>query len=185
VFLLSHEPYRRLRFEGRDFISPAALYPWTLITYSYGKILLAPGQRLGYLAISPLMPAADRAALRDAMFSAQMALGWCFPSAVMQYALRDLDGLAIDQAALARRRERLTTTLTNAGGNVLRPEGTSKWPSGDRERIWNRLADRDLFVLPGSLISTPDYFRISLTASDTMIDRALPAFAQAMRGDVA
>jgi hypothetical protein len=43
VFLLSDEPYRRLRFDGRDFVSPAALYPWTLISYSYGKVLLAPG----------------------------------------------------------------------------------------------------------------------------------------------
>ena len=68
IFLLSDEPYRRLRFDGRGFVSPAALYPWTLVSYSYGKVLLAPGQRLGYLAISPLMPAADRQALREAMF---------------------------------------------------------------------------------------------------------------------
>ena len=185
VFLLSDEPYRRLRFDGRDFVSPAALYPWTLISYSYGKVLLAPGQRLGYLAISPLMPEADRQALRDAMFSAQMALGWCFPNAVMQYAVPDLEGLAIDQAALARRRDRLTATLTYAGCEVLRPEGTfylwSKWPKGDAERIWNRLADRDVFVLPGSIMDAPDYFRISLTASDAMIERALPSFEQAAR----
>jgi aspartate aminotransferase len=183
VFLLSDEPYRRLRFDGRDFTSPAELYPWTLISYSYGKVLLAPGQRLGYLAISPLMPAAERQALRDAMFAAQMALGWCFPNAVMQYAVQDLDGLSIDQAALARRRDRLAATLTNAGYDVLRPEGTfylwSKWPKGDPQRIWNRLADRDVFVLPGSLMNAPDYFRISLTASDAMIERALPSFAQA------
>jgi aspartate aminotransferase len=57
VFLLSDEPYRRLRLDGHDFTSPAAFYPWTLISYSYGKVLLAPGQQLGYLAISPLMPA--------------------------------------------------------------------------------------------------------------------------------
>jgi aspartate aminotransferase len=184
VFLLSDEPYRRLRFDGRDFVSPAALYPWTLISYSYGKVLLAPGQRLGYLAISPLMPDADRQALRDAMFSAQMSLGWCFPNAVMQYAVRDLDGLSIDQAALARRRDRLTATLTNAGCEVLSPEGTfylwSKWPKGDAERIWNRLADRDVFVLPGSIMDAPDYFRISLTASDQMIEQALPLFEQAL-----
>jgi aspartate aminotransferase len=62
IFLLSDEPYRQLRFDGRDFTSPATLYPWTLISYSYGKVLLAPGQRLGYLAISPLMPTADRRA---------------------------------------------------------------------------------------------------------------------------
>ena len=101
IFLLSDEPYRRLRFDGRDFVSPAALYPWTLISYSYGKVLLAPGQRLGYLAISPLMPAADRQALRDAMFATQMALGWCFPNAVMQYAVPHLDR-AVDRRTSAR-----------------------------------------------------------------------------------
>src|SRR4051812_6039176 len=31
VFLLSDEPYRRLRFDGHGFPSPAAHYPWTLI----------------------------------------------------------------------------------------------------------------------------------------------------------
>jgi aspartate aminotransferase len=69
IFLLSDEPYRRLRFDGRGFVSPAAVYPWTLISYSYGKVLLAPGQRLGYLAISPTMPASERQPLRDAMFA--------------------------------------------------------------------------------------------------------------------
>ena len=40
------------------------------------------------------------------------------------------------------------------------------------------LADRDVFVLPGSIMDAPEYLRISLTASDQMIERALPAFAQ-------
>ena len=62
VFLLSDEPYRRLRFDGRGFASPALLYPWTLVAYSYGKILLGPGQRVGYLAISPSVP--SKAALQ-------------------------------------------------------------------------------------------------------------------------
>jgi aspartate aminotransferase len=180
IFLLSDEPYRKLRFDGRDFTSPAALYPWTLISYSYGKVLLAPGQRLGYLAISPLMPPADRHALGSIMFSAQMALGWCFPNAVMQYAIPDLENLAIDQVALRRRRDRFMATLLSAGYSVLVPEGTfylwSKWADGDPQRQWNALADRDVFVLPGSMMNAPDYFRISLTASDEMVERALPAF---------
>jgi aspartate aminotransferase len=181
IFLLSDEPYRRLRFDGRDFVSPAAIYPWTFISYSYGKVLLAPGQRLGYLALSPLMPLNDRRALRDVMFSAQMALGWCFPNAVMQYAVPDLEGLSIDQAALAGRRDRLTAALTSAGFDVLRPEGTfylwSKWPPGDPERHWNALAERKVFVMPGSLMNSPAYLRVSLTASDKMVEQALPAFA--------
>ena len=182
IFLLSDEPYRQLRFDGRGFTSPAALYPWTLISYSFGKVLLAPGQRLGYLAISPLMPTADRHALRSVMFSTQMALGWCFPNAVMQYSVPDLDKLSIDQVALTRRRDRLMATLLDAGYSVLAPEGTfylwSKWIDSDPQRQWNALADRDVFVLPGSLMNAPDYFRMSLTASDEMVERALPILAK-------
>lgn len=181
IFLLSDEPYRRLRFDGRSFLSPAAVYPWTLISYSYGKVVLAPGQRLGYLAASPLMPLADRRELRDVMFAAQMAMGWCFPSALMQHAISDIETLSIDQSALALRRDRLVKALTAAGYDVLSPEGTfylwSRWPAGDPDMLWNALADRDVFVLPGSLMKAPDYFRICLTASDAMLERALPAFA--------
>jgi aspartate aminotransferase len=181
IFLLSDEPYRRLRFDGRGFVSPAAVYPWTLIAYSYGKVLLSPGQRLGYLAISPRMPAADRQALRDAMFSTQMALGWCFPNAVMQYSVPRLERLSIDVPALARRRDALSAALAKAGHAVLPPEGTFylwvKWAGGDAERQWNALADRGVFVMPGAIMNAPDYFRISLTASDDMVARALPAFA--------
>ena len=102
-------------------MSPAAIYPWTLVSYSSGKVLLAPGQRLGYLALSPRMPQAERQALRDAMVSVQMALGWCFPNAVMQHALPRLDRLSIDVATLARRRDVLTAALTQAGHRVVAP----------------------------------------------------------------
>jgi aspartate aminotransferase len=153
-----------------------------MISYSYGKVLLAPGQRLGYLAICPLMPPDDRQALRDAMFAAQMALGWCFPNAMMQYAIPDLEALTIDQSALASRRDIMMTALPNSGCDVLPPEGTfylwCRWPEGDHEAQWNFLANRDVFVMPGRIMNAPDYFRISLTASDEMVARALPAFAE-------
>lgn len=183
IFLLSDEPYRRLRFDGRGFVSPATIYPWTLISYSYGKVLLAPGQRLGYLAFSPLMPVLERRALRDAMFSAQMALGWCFPNAVMQNALPALEHLSIDQAALSKRRDLLMDHLSEAGYRLLPPEGTfylwGRWPDGtDPDRMGDALALRDVFVLPGSIMNSPAYFRISLTASDDMVARALPVFAE-------
>jgi aspartate aminotransferase len=182
IYLLSDEPYRRLRFDGRGFVSPAAVYPWTFISYSYGKVLLAPGQRLGYLAISPLMPAPERRVFSDSMFSAQMALGWCFPNAVMQYAIPDLENLSIDQVALARRRDRLLNVLEESGYGALPPEGTfylwAKWPTGDPKQLWAELADRNVFVMPGSIMNAPDYFRISLTASDEMVERSLPAFRE-------
>jgi len=183
IILLSDEPYRRLRFDARSFTSPATIYPWTLISYSYGKVLLSPGQRLGYLAVSPLMPRETRKAIREVTFSAQMALGWTFPSALMQHAVPALESLSIDQAALARRRDQLVPALAAAGYRPLDPEGTfylfSRWPEGDPETLWNQLADRDVFVLPGSILAAPDCFRISLTASDAMVEMALPVFGEA------
>jgi len=185
IFLLSDEPYRRLRFDGLPFVSPAAVYPWTLIDYSYGKVLLAPGQRLGYLALSPLMPAADRRALADAFFAAQCSLGWAFPSALMQHAVPDLESLTIDVDALTRRRDRMVGALTQWGYEVIKPEGTfylfGRAPRGDSDALFDALADRDVFVMPGRVLSTPQHFRVCLTATDEMVERALPAFQDAAR----
>jgi aspartate aminotransferase len=182
IFLLSDEPYRRIRFDDHDFVSPAQIYPWTVVTYSYAKVLLAPGQRLGYLAVSPCMPWDERQAIRNHMSAAQVALGWCFPNAVMQYALPDLEGLSIDMPSLSAKRNRMVETLEKAGYEVLPPEGTfylfCKCPGDDPERFWNALADRDVFVIPGSTMDVPGHFRICLTASKEMVERSLPVFAE-------
>jgi aspartate aminotransferase len=35
--------------------------------------------------------------------------------------------------------------------------------------------------MPGNIFELPGWFRISLTANDDMVDRALPAFEKALR----
>ena len=42
------------------------------------------------------------------------------------------------------------------------------------------LVAENVFVLPGSIVELPGYFRISLTASDEMVERSLPGFAAAI-----
>ena len=42
------------------------------------------------------------------------------------------------------------------------------------------LASHDVFVLPGTPQEIPGYFRVSLTASEEMISRALPKFQAAI-----
>lgn len=186
IWLLSDEPYRRIRVNDAPFVSPAAVYPWTLIDYSYGKVLLAPGQRLGYLAISPLLPTDVRTELRDATFPAQMSLGWTFPDALMQHSVPQLESVSIDLAALAVKRDRMLGSLEQWGYRMIRPEGTfylwGEAPGGDALRFADRLAERAVFVMPGTLFERPRHFRISLTASLDMVDRALPAFHDAAEG---
>lgn len=187
IWLLSDEPYRRIRFDGIGFTSPAAVYPWTLVDYSYGKVLLAPGARLGYLALSPLMPAAERAALRAAMMPVQAAIGWGFPDALMQYSVAALEGLSIDIAVLAKKRDRMLGALAECGYRLTRPEGTfylwGEAPGGDALGFAEGLAARGVHVMPGTLFERPAHFRISLTATEAMIERALPAFREAAGRD--
>jgi aspartate aminotransferase len=53
-------------------------------------------------------------------------------------------------------------------------------PMADDEAFCEMLTAYNIFCLPGAIAEIPGYFRISLTASDAMIERALPGFAAAM-----
>lgn len=125
IYLLADEAYARLVFDGRAHISPAESYPHTLIAYPYGKKLLAPGERLGWLALSPDMPEADRTALREAVDMAQVAHGRAFAGRTLQRALPELEELCIDVAALQRRRDRMVEGLRATGYDVPARRGPS------------------------------------------------------------
>ena len=181
IYLVSDEPYNRIVFDGRRFHSPAEVYPNTITTYSYGKTLLAPGMRVGYLTVPPTMP--DREALRKRFLLAQLATGFAFPNALLQHAIGDLEKLSIDVGALERRRDRLVPALRGMGYETTMPEGTfyvmARSPIDDDVAFGEALADEGVLVLPGSVVETPGWFRISLTASDEMVERGLAGFARA------
>ena len=183
IWLVSDEPYRRIRFDGITFTSPAASYPWTVIDYSYGKVLLAPGQRLGYLAASPMLPRAEREELRSAFMPLQLAIGWGFPDALMQYSVPALENVSIDVGELTRKRDRLYGALRDAGYTLTRPEGTfylwGRAPGGDGAAYCEALAARGVYLMPGTLFDQPGHFRISLTATMDTIERALPILVEA------
>lgn len=183
VYLLSDEAYSRILFDGRAFPSPTAFYAHAVLLYTYGKTLLAPGQRIGYIALPPTMAAVEREQLRPAILLAQLVTGYAFPNALLQHALPDIEGLSIDIAHLERKRDRLVEALRGMGYELHAPEGTfyllPKAPLADDLAFVELLAERDIFVLPGTAVEMPGYFRISLTANDAMIDRALPGFAAA------
>jgi len=182
IWILSDEPYNRILFDGRGFDSPSQFYAHTVITYSYGKTLLAPGQRIGYLTVPPTLP--ERRELRDEIVMQQFATGYAFPNALMQHALADLERLSIDVGSLERRRDRLVPALREMGYEATMPEGTfytmARSPIPDDVAFTDLLAHNRVLVLPGTIVEVPGWFRISLTASDQMVDDAIPRFAAAI-----
>ena len=182
IYLISDEAYNNIVYDGRAYPTPVTFYADSIYVYTFGKVLLTPGQRIGYIALPPSL--AHRDELRQALFVTQIALGWAFPNAVLQYALPDLLRLGIDVGHLQRKRDRMVGGLRAQGYAVSEPEGTFyvtvQSPWDDDAAFCDLLAEHDVFCLPGAVMDMPGYFRISLTANDEMIERALPLFARAL-----
>ncbi|WP_208339378.1 aminotransferase class I/II-fold pyridoxal phosphate-dependent enzyme, partial [Aetokthonos hydrillicola] len=184
IYLISDETFSRIVFDQRICPSPTQFYPFSFLIYGYSKVWMAPGQRIGYIALPPTMP--ERESIRRIIRTLQGSpFGWCFPSALMQYALVDIEQLTLDMDHLQRKRDWMVTALKEMGYKLQVPEGTffllveSPWL--DDCAFAELLASHNVFVFPGTLQEIPGYFRISLTANDDMISRALPKFQAAIR----
>jgi aspartate aminotransferase len=183
VYLLCDEAYSKVLFDGNRVVTPAALFERTFLVHTYSKSALAPGQRLGFLAMPPGMP--DRELFRTAALAVGVSTSNAFPDNLMQYALPDIEAsVRLDMQRLQRRRDRVLESLRSFGYEVHTPEATfyllPKAPGGDELAFARRLAADKVLVLPGLACEMPGYFRISLTATDEMIDRSLPVFERAI-----
>jgi aspartate aminotransferase len=185
IYLISDEAYSRIVFDDREFHSPTSFYPFSFLVYTYGKQLLTPGERVGYIALPPEMP--DRDDMRNAMMLAQLTYGGqAVPGAILQRAIADLEGLMVDVKALQRRRDRVVDALRSFGYELHSPEGTfyllPTSPDPDDVAFTERLAKEKVFVLPGEVVEMPGRFRISITGNDEMVERALPVLEAAAHG---
>lgn len=181
IYLISDESYNRILFDGNKFSSPTEFYPNSILIYSYAKALLTPGQRLGYLAISPNM--FEKEKIRFAIQTAQFNI-YGFPDTVHLYALPELEPLCIDLNQLQNRRDLLMNSLRKMGYELHQPEGSwyllPKTPIPNDLEFTEKLAEKDVFVLPGSVIELSGYIRISLTANDEMVSKSLSVFESVM-----
>lgn len=166
----------------RDFVAPgsyrsaAEAWPATVIVYSFGKYHYLQGQRLGYVAVSPLHP--DSAAVTAELVRLTRITGLCTPTALMQRAVPGLLALRHDQAWLTRWRERFVEELAGAGYRVATPAATlflyvaTPGPEDDFEFI-RALAHAGVLALPAPVFHHRGWFRLALTGSDRMLNGAI------------
>ena len=181
IYLLSDEAYARILFDGRQMITPGRFYGATFMLHSYSKTLLAPSQRAGYTAMPPSMPGREQ--LRFVLMAASLASG-TVPDTVMQRAMPELEKLTIDIPAIERRRDRMVAEMRRMGYSLSSPEAGfylfPRTPISDATEFCDWLAERRIYTLPGEAFERPGHFRLSLTASDAMVERALPVLEEAI-----
>jgi aspartate aminotransferase len=181
VYLVADEPYRRLVYDGAEVPSVFTAYPNTLLATSFSKDLSIPGERLGYVAVSPR--ATGRGELEGALVLANRILGFVNAPALMQRVVAALTDVSLDITPYARRRELFCDLLTGAGYKFLKPRGAfylfPEAPGGDDLGFVERLKEENILSVPGRGFGRAGYFRLAFCVSEAVIAAAAPGFARA------
>ncbi|MCK9375328.1 MAG: pyridoxal phosphate-dependent aminotransferase [Syntrophobacterales bacterium] len=181
VYLVADEPYRHLVYDGHQVPSVFAAYPNTLLATSFSKDLSIPGERLGYVAVSPL--ATGRGELEAALVLANRILGFVNAPALMQRVVASLTDVTLDMTPYLERRDLFCDVLAAAGYDFLRPQGAfylfPRAPGGDDLNFVSLLKEENILGVPGRGFGRAGYFRLAFCVSEKVIEAAAPGFARA------
>jgi aspartate aminotransferase len=178
IYVLSDEPYRKIVYPGTVFSPPAAALRNTLVAYSHSKDLNLPGERIGYLAVSPR--AADAAELADACVFCNRVLGFVNAPSLMQRAVAGFQGTLADLSVYQRNRDLLVAALRDAGVSVVPPGGAfylfPRCPSADEMKFVAAAREENVLVVPGAGFGRKGHFRLAYCVSTDTVERSLPAW---------
>ena len=180
VYLISDEPYRELCYGGVTAPWIPALYPDTVVCYSWSKSLSLPGERIGYVCVPP--KAADHDALLSAVAGAARSIGHVCAPSLMQQVIARCAGVRPDLGAYDRRRRLLADGLRELGYEMARPDGAFylfvRAPGGDSEAFSARAKQKNLLVVPGTDFGCRSCFRLCYCVEEQTIRESLPIFRE-------
>ena len=178
IYIVSDEPYRELAYDGVTVPFLPAIYPDTVVCYSYSKSLSLPGERIGYIYVP--RQAADSKALYAAIAGAARSAGHVCAPSLWQKVIARCSHLRPDLEAYDKNRRTLYQGLTAMGYETARPDGAFylfvKAPGGDAVAFSEKAKAKDLLLVPGDGFGCPGYFRVCYCVSHDMIQRSLPVF---------
>ena len=181
IFLISDEPYKRIIFDGIAFPQILPAYNNSVIVTSHAKDLALPGERIGYIAINPNHHGKDE--LANGLSFCNRTLGFVNAPALMQHAVRNLQGVSIDPGYYQRKRDFMHTALSELGYDTVKPQGAfylfPKSPIEDDVAFARQLLEWNVLVVPGRGFGAPGHFRISYCVEDWVLQGAADGLAKA------
>ena len=178
VYLISDEPYRELVYDEETVVpSPMAYYENVVVCYSYSKSLSLPGERIGYIAVSPR--ATDSTALYAAVCGAGGELGFVCAPALFQRVAAECDGMTADLSVYKRNRDLLYNGLKDCGFTCLYPDGAFYLfmkSEGDTAEFCEKAKKYELLLVNGADFGADGWVRIAYCVQTERIEKALPLF---------
>ena len=180
IYIVADEPYRELVYEGAEVPYIPAIYPNTIICYSYSKSLSLAGERIGYILVP--RQAQDSRELYLAVSGASRAIGHICAPALWQEVIARCAHLRPNMEAYAKNRKALLDGLLELGYEVAKPDGAFylfvKVPGGDGFAFSEKAKALDLLVVPGEEFGCPGYVRVCYCVTYEKIVKSLPLFAK-------
>ena len=178
IRLIADEPYRELVYGNVTVPYLPNYYDDTLVCYSFSKSVSLPGERIGYIFVSPR--AAEFTALYQAVCGAGRALGFVCAPSLFQYLIPSVLGKTSDLSVYDTNRTLLYEALTSYGFRAVRPGGAFylfvQSPEPDANAFCERAKQFELLLVPSDSFGCTGYVRISYCVTTEQIERSLPAF---------
>ncbi len=181
IYIICDEPYRELAY-GVEVPYIPNFYDNTIVCYSFSKSLSLPGERIGYIFVSPKIDIATD--IYAAVCGAGRALGYVCAPSLLQYTVKECLGLTGDLEAYKRNRDILYNALTEYGYECAKPDGAfylfMKSPESDANAFCEKAKKYELLLVPSDSFGYEGYVRISYCVSEKQIVKSLPAFKALM-----
>ena len=179
IYLIADEPYRELVYSGVEVPYLTKYYDNTFVCYSYSKSLSLPGERIGYVAVSPTMEEAKNVYL--AVCGAGRSLGYVCAPSLFQQVIAGCINAKVNVEAYRENRDVLYDNLTAYGFECVKPDGAFylfvKSPEADAYKFFERAKAHEILVVPCDDFGVSGYVRIAYCTDKARVEGAMPAFA--------
>ncbi|MCX8110213.1 MAG: pyridoxal phosphate-dependent aminotransferase [Syntrophorhabdaceae bacterium] len=183
IFLISDEAYRKIIYDGTEFPDMFSIYEDTIAITSHSKDLALPGERIGYIAISPRMKDAQQ--VIDAAIFSNRILGFINAPAIMQRLVKSFQKNSVDIDDYQKKRDAIYNILVQSGYEVVKPLGAfyifPKSPIDDDIEFIRHLQRYHILAVPGTGFGRKGYFRIAYCVEMDVIERSAPYFKEAIK----
>lgn len=177
IWIISDEPYREIVFGGKKAPYIAHYYKYTITCYSFSKSLSLPGERIGYVAISPICGEAETMIGMCGQIS--RGIGHNCPASLIQLAVADNLELTSDLSVYERNGMLIYEELKRLGFTCVKPDGTfyifPKALEEDAKAFCEKALKYDLIFVPGDTFGCPGYFRMAYCIDTDKVRRSLEA----------
>ena len=178
IYIVADEPYRELVYGGTEVAFLPAMYANTVYCYSFSKSMSLPGERVGFLALSPRAEDPDRG--MAAVAGASRTQGYICVSSLFQRVAAACIGQTADISAYEANRDLIYNGLRELGFQCVHPDGAFylfvKSPEPDARAFCKRAMEYDLLMVPGDDFECPGYVRLAYCVAKDTLERSLPVF---------